>query len=219
MVTQRKNQQPLSLDNPHLLLVEGLDDDVFFQRIIDRRGDTSIQILQFGGKDNLGEFLTITLAPILKSGTIVKTIGIVRDADDSYEKAFQSIGDSLRTAGLPSPSKPLTYAEGMLDDDAIRVVAYVMPDNNSPGDLESLCLKAVSESPAMDCVDRYFDCLKSINHVPRQESKARLRAFLTANPDNPNLLIGHAIAAGVLPWNSPAFAEIHKFLELLSAAE
>ena len=213
---QNESQGAIKFYHPALLLVEGRDDESFFQRIIERRNDKNVQVIAFNGKDNLGEFLANNLIPRLKPNPIVKTIGVVRDADDSYERAFQSIGDSLRTAGLPPPSKPLTYAAGMLEGDAIRVVAYIMPDNNSDGDLETLCLKAVSEAPAMACVDQYFDCLKSINHVPRQESKARLRAFLSANPDNPNLLIGHAIAAGVLPWDSPAFAEIHKFLDLLA---
>ena len=214
---QHEIQQGTKIYHPGLLLVEGRDDESFFRQIIERRNDQNMQIIRFDGKDNLGEFLTNNLIPRLKPNIIVKTIGIVRDADNSYERAFQSIGDSLRTAGLPSPPKPLTYADGMLEGDAIRVIAYVMPDNNSNGDLESLCLKAVSESPAMACVDYYFDCLKSINHVPRQESKARLRAFLSANQDNPNLLIGHAIAADVLRWDSPAFAEIHRFLDLMSA--
>ena len=70
----------------------------------------------------------------------------------------------------------------------------------------------------MPCVDGYFDCLKSIDHLPRQESKARLRTFLAANPADPTLLSGNAIAAGIIPWDSSAFSGVHHFLDLLDAA-
>ena len=217
MTAQRESQHTLKITQPVLLLVEGPDDDHFFQRIIERRENQGIQVVPYGGKDNLGNFLVNVLVPRLRSSDVVKAIGVTRDADCYYNRAFQSIDDSLRLAGLPSPTSPLTYAEGMLDDDPIRVAAYVMPDNASPGDLETLCLNAVSEAPAIPCVNRYFDCLQSIGHVPRQESKARLRAFLSANPDNPNLLIGQAVAADVIPWNSPVFAGINQFLDMLTS--
>ena len=84
---------------------------------------------------------------------------------------------------------------------------------------KTLCLQAVRDAPAIPCVDGYFDCLDSIDHVPRQESKARLQVFLAANPDNPTLRIGEAIAAGVIPWDSPAFDDVHKFLDMLDAAD
>ena len=200
-----------------MLLVEGQDDYQFFQRIIERRRNEGIQVIPYDGKDNLGNFLVNALVPRLRSPNTVKAIGITRDADDDFARAFQSVGDSLRLAGLPVPSAPLTYAEGTLYDSEIRVAAYVMPDNASPGDLETLCLNAVSRSPAMPCVESYISCLREIDHLPGQESKARLRAFLSANPDNPNLLIGQAIAARVIPWDSPAFDGVHRFLDMLAS--
>jgi len=99
----------------------------------------------------------------------------------------------------------------------MRVIIYVMPDNSSQGDLESLCLDAVRDAPAMPCVDAYFGCLQTIDHVPTQENKAKLRVFLASNLADPTLLTGNAIAAGVIPWNSPAFDGVHQFLDMLDA--
>lgn len=216
MVGPGRDQANTRIEQSRLLLVEGSDDEWFFRRIMERRSLSGVQIFQYSERGTLGDFLTdvLILNPDFSS---VNAIGIVRDADTSYHQAFQSLGDSCRLAGLPVPSAPLAYAEGSLNYSAIRVVAYVMPDNSSQGDLEALCLEAVKESSAVPCVDHFFDCLLSIGHVPRQENKARLRAFLSTNRDNPNLLIGQAIAAGVIPWDSPAFDAIHQLLDMLAA--
>ena len=216
MVRSSRGQANISIEQSRLLLVEGSDDEWFFRRIMERRLLSGVQIFQYSQIGTLGDFLTdvLLLNPDVSS---VNAIGIVRDADTSYHQAFQSLGGSCRLAGLPVPSAPLTYAEGSLTDSTIRVVTYVMPDNSSQGDLEALCLQAIREAAAMPCVDHFFDCLQSIGHVPRQESKARLRAFLSANLDNPNLLIGQAVAAGVIPWDNPAFAGIHQLLDMLAA--
>ena len=218
MVGSRQGPRNVSVEQPRLLLVEGDDDKHFFQRLIDQRSLADTQIIQYSQRGTLGDFLAnvLTLDPGFSD---VKVIGVVKDADCSYQQAFQSVQDSLRTAKLPVPNGPLSYGAEELTDTAVRIVAYIMPDNFSRGDLETLCLDAVSGAAAMPCVDRYFDCLQSIDHVPRQESKARLRAFLSANPDNPNLLIGQVITAGVLPWNSPAFASVHQFLDMLTSAD
>ena len=208
----------IGIEQPCLLLVEGSDDEWFFRRMIEKRSLSGIQIFQYSERGTLGDFLADVLM-LNPEFSRVNVIGVVKDADNSYQQAFQSIGDSLRRSNLPVPSAPLTYAEGMLDGSEIRVAAYVMPDNVSPGDLETLCLSAVSQSPTMPCVDHFFSCLQSIGHIPKQESKARLRAFLSTNLDNPNLLIGQAIAADVLPWDSPAFVHIHQFLDMLATSE
>ena len=217
MGTPGKGQPNISIGQPSLLLVEGSDDDWFFRRMMEKSSISGIQIVQYSERGTLGDFLADVLM-LNPEFTRLKAVGVVKDADNSYQQAFQSVGDSLRISGLPVPSDPLTYAEGMLNESAIRVVTYVMPDNNSPGDLETLCLDAVRQSPAMPCVDRYFSCLRDIDHLPRQESKARLRAFLSANPSNPSLLVGQAVAAGVIPWDSPAFDGVHQLLDMWTSA-
>ena len=219
MVTRSGRSANFQIEHPRLLLVEGNDDLHFFRRIIEGRQHADIQTIEFGGKDNLGEFLTNVLVPRVKTTDIVRIIGIVRDADDFYDRAFQSVLDSLRRADLPVPDAPILPAEGYLDGVAILVSVYIMPDNSSPGDLETLCLDAVRDAPSLPCVDRYFDCLQSINHMPKQESKARLRAFLASNIDDPTLFTGNAIAAGVISWDSLAFAGVHRFLDILDAAD
>ena len=226
MVAQRQDQLNLRIEQPRLLLVEGHDDFQFFRRLIERRRkvkdiqETDVQIIRFVEEGKLTAFLASVIAPRLGDSSVpVQSLGVVRDADTNYPAAFQSVQGALRHAGLAAPSTPSEREYGELPDtDVICVVTYIMPDNNSPGDLETLCLKAVHDAPAMPCVESYFECLQSIDHVPRQESKARLRAFLASHRRNPNLRIGEAVAAGVIPWNSPAFNGVHQFLDMLDAA-
>jgi hypothetical protein len=202
MAVSRQGQRNISVQQPRLLLVEGNDDEWFFRRLIEKRSIADIQIIQYSEEGKLGDFLVDVLVLDPRFSEVVKAIGVVKDADRGYESAFQSVQDSL--------------ARAKLSEAGIRSETYIMPDNGSQGDLETLCLSAVRESPAMPCVDRYLDCLQAIDRLPRQESKVRLRAFLSANPENPTLLIGQAIEAGVIPWDSPAFASVHQFLDMLT---
>ena len=225
MVSSLQRPSNFRIAKPRLLLVEGNDDNQFFRRLIERRRgvneiqQTDIQIDRFAESAKLSAFLANVIVPALERvQSPVRAVGIVRDADGSYSSAFQSVQGALRHANLPVPNAPLENAHGALvGGDDVSIVAYIFPDNGSTGDLETLCLSAVREMAAMPCVDGYFDCLRSIGHVPRQESKARLRAFLSANVDNPELRSGEAIAAGVIPWNSPAFDGVHQFLDMLDA--
>ena len=217
MVSPTAKPLTVAIQQPRILLVEGPDDQAFFTNLIQKKPTPLLQIIQYSEQNKLGVFLRDVLKKSDQFSELVEVLGIVKDADTTYQSAFQSIQDSLRVANLPVPDGPLEVAEPS-GDGIPKVVAYVMPDNNSQGDLENLCLEAVRDHSALGCVDQYFDCLHSKGYVPRQESKARLRVFLSANPDNPNLLIGQAIAAGVLPWDSPAFEDVHKFLDLLDAA-
>ena len=218
MTSARRGQRNHRIEHPCLLLVEGNDEYHFFRRMIERRQKDGVQIIQYSEQAKLGSLLAGVIVPDPQFAALVRVVGVVKDADLCYERAFQSVQDSLRHANLPIPAAPLSYGDAVGGETAIKSIAYIMPDNGSQGDLETLCLAAVNDSPAITCVSRYFECLASINHVPRQVSKAKLGAFLSANLDKPNLRMGEAIAAGVLPWNSPAFQGVHQFLDMIDAA-
>ena len=211
--------QPANIVQPRLLLVEGNDDRHFFQRLIGQRRNPNIQVIEYSGVAQLGNFLANTLVIDPTFPELVEMVGVVRDADRDYQSAFASVQGALRHALLPVPNEPMTIETGSMEGANIRVSVYIMPDNASPGDLEALCLEAVQSAPPMRCVDRYFGCLRAVGPVPRQESKARLRTFLAANPDNPMLRIGEAIDAGIIPWDSPAFDGVHQFLDMLDAVD
>ena len=185
MVAHPRRSANFRIEQPRLLLVEGNDDVQFFRRIIQLRQSEGMQVIEFGGKDKLGEFLTNVLVPRVSATDIVRIIGVVRDADCDYDRAFQSVGDSLRRAGLPVPGAPVTCADGSLDSATLQVSVYIMPDNAAGGDLETLILRAVEGSPALDCVDTYIECLKERGMVVphrTQSQVARLPCLRSGRP-------------------------------------
>ncbi len=90
---------------PRVLLVEGNDEDRFFSSLIEKTDLEDIQIIPTGGVQKFQRRL-----PILKKTpeyNAVQSVGIVRDADNSFTAAFQSICEILQNNGFSPPSEPI----------------------------------------------------------------------------------------------------------------
>ncbi|MGC8878302.1 MAG: DUF3226 domain-containing protein [Anaerolineae bacterium] len=101
----------IEIKQPCLLVVEGKEEELFFEAFNRHLGLQKIQVLPIGGKDRLRE----TLKALVKSPGFsekVASLGIIRDADTDPQAAFQSVCDTLRAAGLPIPARPLLPAAG-----------------------------------------------------------------------------------------------------------
>jgi hypothetical protein len=196
----------LRFDEERLLLVEGRDEENLFEAFLRHLGIVGIRILSYRGKNNLQNRLRVYVdAPGFDQ---VRSIGIVQDADNSgAQAALQSVQSSLRNAGLPSPQTFLTPV-----GDLPRVSVFIMPDNSGSGALEDLCLKALDDDPARDCVDDFLQCVKgSVTAPPQNTSKAKMHAFLASRQD-PELRLGEAAQRGYIPWGHPSFAPLTEFL-------
>ena len=202
------NNQTQAITKPKLLLVEGRDELNFFNALIAYLQLQGIEVRIYEGKSNLRIALQ-TLPGSLDFGN-VESVGIIRDADDDARAAFQSVCGSLSNANLPVPNAPLLMTAGQP-----QVAVMIMPPGANTGMLEDLCLSAFQDDPAMPCVDQYFRCIESqMGSLPRNESKARVHAFL-ASRERPELRLGEAALGGYLPWDSPAFEPIKKFISQL----
>ncbi len=199
----------ISINQPKQVLVEGLDDERLFGAFLKHLGVTDVQIHQYSGKENLGNFLK---AYVRTPGfEVCSAIGIVRDADLDNNSAFQSIRTCLGNAGLAQPSEPLRQAPG-----PPSVTILVLPHGSNQGALEDVCLDAVSKDPATPCVEKYFMCLRhqKLLPVPQSHSKAKAYAFLSSR-ERPGLRIGEAAEAGYWPLDHAAFSVIRQFLGML----
>ena len=188
-----------------LVLVEGKDDELFFDAICQHLGLGDIQFRQIGGKANLRNALRGVVSDPGFSKVIA--LGIVLDADDSFEATFQSVCDALQKVGLPVPTQPMTPASGHP-----RVSVMILPDAQNPGSLEDVCLKAIAGTPVMKCVDNFFCCLQ--RHClppPKNLSKAKVHAYLASMPD-PDKRLGESAQAGYWDLNHPAFDVLKNFL-------
>ena len=124
----------IQIESAVQLLVEGNDPRNFFEAFVEHLSLANIQIQNFGGIYELRGFLSALVnAPGFQ---IVQSIGIVRDAETSAERAFQSVQSSLERANLPVPDSP---AERTDTNPAVTVL--ILPDDNRQGMLETLLVR------------------------------------------------------------------------------
>jgi hypothetical protein len=201
--------QSKDINEEKQLLVEGRDDEVFFQALICSLGLTGIQVRTFDGIDVLPRFLR-AFVRVPGFGSTVRTLGVVRDADANPKGAFQSVCTALHHADLPRPRRAGTPV-----GDHPTVSVLILPDATTPGMLETLCARAVSSDLASRCVDGFLDCVKGCgNPIPGNLDKAWVHAFLASRP-KPDLQVGRAAAAGYWPWDHPEFDHVKEFLRSL----
>lgn len=195
---------------PHVLVVEGKDEELFFEALIRYMRLQHVQVLSIGGKTNLRANLkALALSPGFAN---VVSLGIIRDADQDPLGALQSVQDALRAASLPAPVGVLSPA-----GDKPKVMIMIMPAENTPGALEDLCLQSVTQDPAMLCVGVYFQCLQKQGlPMPSNLPKARVQAFLASRQEAGKRL-GEAAQAGYLPWDDKAFEPVRNFLQQLGS--
>jgi len=87
----------------------------------------------------------------------VSGILVVSDNDDDPGKSLSEVQDQLRDAGYGVPQGTLTPATGA---ETPPVVIMMLPWAGEPGNLETLCLRAMYDaSPELSkCVDEFCKC-------------------------------------------------------------
>ena len=187
------------IENKRLLIVEGKDERGFFGALL-REMDLvqDIQVMDIGGKTMLPGSLEHLVSQ--DGFDDVVFLGIVRDANTNPKGTFDSICGALRKANLPCPEKPMK-----ITGEKPSIITCVLPAPDRNGELEDLCLEAVAEDPAMECVDDYFSCLKE-KEAPfpkdTELSKAKVRVFL-ASRDEPDKRLGEAARLDTGPGINP----------------
>lgn len=196
--------RPLEFTRAKLLLGEGIDEARFFQALLKTLDITDIQVMQYGGKRRLREFLK-TL-PAVPGFTKLNSIGLTRDADDDFAGATQSVRDALQAAGLLGPNGPTAPQAPP------RINVLVLPDNSRPGMLEDTCYQSVAADAATPCVEDYFRCIaEKIPNGPRNMSKARVHTWL-ASREEPDKRLGEVAQAGYWQFEHPSFTALVGFI-------
>ena len=196
------------------LLVEGNDERNFFDAFIKYLSISNVQIQSFGGKDKLRSFLLgLVRAPGFRQ--IVKRVGIVRDADKSAERAFQSVRDSLENASLPAPTQPEEPTRG---GDNVAVTVMILPGGNREGMLETLLCETFAGTSVEECIDGFFECVEELCGHSKRPDKARARVYLATKPD-PHLSVGVAAKKGYWCLDHDVFGNVRDFLMSLSPPE
>lgn len=203
--------KPSKLKHPKQLLVEGRDAEALFYPFLESMEVTDIEIHNYGSITELAGFLKQFIRNADFRQLPVTSIGIVRDAEDNAESAFQSICSALKNANLPVPSQNI---QGV-DVQNLKVSTFVLPDGKRPGMLETLILKAVEDKSDLSCVEQYLQCVKQSTGVgPKVMDKARFLAFLAAQQEY-KPVTGHAARAGYLNFASSIYDPLKAFIRAL----
>lgn len=121
------------ITKPKLLLVEGKDDKFLFEALLSELNLTKdCQVMEVGGETNFKSKLK-ALPDISGYKALVKSIGIVRDADTCPEAKFQSIQSILRNLDMPVPLAPMQPVEG-----PPQVVVMIVPGSDRQGMIENI---------------------------------------------------------------------------------
>ena len=197
-----------------LLLVEGRDEFHLLGKLIETcfsDNEPRIQVMDIAGKTTLGTRLKAMHADALSRPSL-RSIGIVRDADTSATASFQSVRDSVEQAGYAAPP-----AHAEFSDASPSIGIFIVPDGNEPGAIEAICRRSVQDDEAARCVDAYIECLATHNALNSTiPDKTFAHAYLAATND-PVARVGEGALQGVWNFQSPAFANLRKFIHDLAS--
>ena len=214
IATGRSGLPKVELTADRLLLVEGKDEVNLLRRLIKdclEDDGQDIQILDVGGKNNFTKNLKGIKAAAQARPTL-RSVGVVRDADDNPQGSFNSVCGSLRRAGYEPPP---AHAEFSNDTPSIGV--FIVPDSSQSGAIETLCRRSVAGEDAAQCVDEYIECLRARNALcSRNHDKTFAHAYLAAKR-NPVARVGEGAQQGVWNFQSPAFDALSQFVRDLAA--
>ena len=191
------------------LLVEGNDQRNFFNAFIGHLSLPDIQVQDFGGVKELRNFLSL-LVRLPDFHDTVSSIGIVRDAELSAPSAFQSVQGSLANAGLSVPDKP---REPTNSPPSVNVL--ILPDDDSPGMLETLLCRTFENTQMDSCIDDFFDCIRdATNEDLYRPDKARAHAYIATQRD-PHVSVGVATQRSYWDLDHTVFDGVRSFLRSL----
>ena len=182
----------------NLLLVEGKDDQHVVSHICHRIDRVpSFRIIQ---KEGIASLLESIRVEARTPG--LATLGIVADADDNLTNRWQAITDRLRTIGVEAPTVPGSH--GTIISGRPRIGIWLMPDNESPGELEDFIEEMIpSNDPVWPLAEAYIDSIPPADRkfTDGKMLRAKVHAWL-ATREEPRPM-GTAIRAGDLDIRVP----------------
>lgn len=188
------------------MLVEGSDDFDLLICIIKYFNLPGIQVVPLDGIGNLGDRLRavkLTLTPEITS------VGIIRDADRNFARAFKSVCRALKNADFPVPNSIMLKTQ---EEPFVQVM--ILPDNKNPGYFEDLCIASL-DSDSLSCIDEFITCMKKHEKLlSKNQSKSKVYAYIAAQK-NPRMTLGCSAHEDCWNFDHPAFTELVTFLRSL----
>src|SRR3990167_1593071 len=213
---------PDPLAGPYLILCEGGNDYAFFKALLRIRNIPDFQIAfpeypdqHSDGRNGIG---TLLGGLIVKDGfSNLQGIIVTSDNDDDQNASFRLIQDQIRQAGKYNvPARPFEVTK---IKDLPSLIVLMLPWNDEPGNLETLCLRSACDKwPQLAaCLEVYCQCSDVPTWTLTKQSKMRLRCLITATcKQDPNTSLSHIWERQEqfhIPLDHQCFDNIAKFLK------
>ena len=193
-----------------ILLVEGVDDKHVARHLRLQNPDMpGFCISEKEGFSNLRS----AISPEVKVSDRT-ALGILVDADDDPNARWDQIVHQLQKADVEQPSR--MDPDGTIVENRPRIGIWLMPDNESPGELEDFIEQLI---PPRDLVwplaQRYIDGIPEADRKFKTAKikRARIHAWLAALADP--LQMGTAIRTGDLNAKAPLAMKFTEWLRRL----
>lgn len=214
----------LVIDKDKLILVEGKDDRAAIYKIVRSLGIDNIQVAYMEGKDNADKFID-TLSAALKTpqskNISIKAFAIILDADEedaksSFMKVCSFLKEiqkrNIKNLDFEIPKKCAEFTNGNTN-----VGVFIMPNCETPGMLETLCMESVSNEPFFECVNDFINKARSIKpDLDHVEKRKALSYIALSASKGQRKSTGEAVEDGIFNINSGAFNKIKSFLTDMS---
>ena len=214
VATDQSDPKKIVLTTDRLLLVEGQDEVNLLGALIKtclQDDGQRIQILAVGGKDKFRPHL-MAIKVAAQSRPTLRSIGIVRDADENPNGSFTSVCNSLRKVEYKPPAAHAEFSNG-----TPSIGVFIVPDGSQCGAIETLCWRSVAGEDAAQCADEYLACLKTRNALQSKNADKTLAHAYLAAMRNPVARVGEGARQGVWNFQSSAFAPLSQFVCTLAS--
>lgn len=188
-----------------VILVEGEDELYFFiwaLQVLDVCKD-EIQVLTFGGVNNLTNFLKI-----LKNDdnySKITDILILRDAESNLQDAIRSVQSSLNEIGFRHSGRIFRLED--LNNKRVGIGFFTKQSDieRNSGTLEDLLICMTANSDALTAAQRSFEAFVANGGTSTHPHKTLLHLYLTLDSSTVGLKIGEATKAGAWDFQSSSF--------------
>lgn len=170
--TSDPDSAPPKVDQRNLLLVEGGDEQALMADLVKDMGLTGFQVHDMGGKDTKWGFTLAAMAEDAIFQDVVRSVGLVMDADQNPGGAFDKCRSALKSGGFPQPQS----VGQVLGENGRRAGVFIMPGNGERGAIEDLLISTVDVS-RRELAEEYLQSIKRANLTgPRIWMKGLLQA-------------------------------------------
>jgi hypothetical protein len=211
----------LIISKPHVVIVEGTDEERFFGEFFLRNSIENIQIINSKGVQNIRTtFQQICLTPQFISHDI-QSLSIIRDADSDPQSSVESISTIFSNSGIRGNIVHNSFTICSYPNSSTTVFCgfFIVPGNERPGTLETLFLEFIRSQENCNCIESFFSCLENSKFdIPSNKDKSFVQTYVSVHPVGVRL-IGEAAQAGVWEFEHQAFSEVLQFLMMQSRLE